>query len=173
MFGVERRAFRSRRFYAVAGASALLVVVGAVGLHIATASDNSSLLTSVPADLYQQAGVTLALPGSGEQASISKEDAVNAVEWRWPGTSVREVKLLDVDAQSPGGPIRCLCWVVSSMSPGGITVHGVYSPPGPEGDAAREYKKELGARLNATGYHLDFVDAKTGEWLAATEGGRP
>lgn len=144
------------------------VLAGFVFLGISAPGSPDAVLDSVPADLYEQQGIQLSPPVSVPSTSIDVSQADRVSVNRAPGSKIVESKLLNVDAQTTTGEIKCLCWVVSTDPPGGIFISGPLG--GTEAQRATAIANLRSQMQNP--YHLDFIDAESGKWLFAAEGAR-
>lgn len=99
---------------------------------------------------------------SGQQLAAARIDQAHAddVALKHTAGKIIETVLANVDDQLSEPSLKCLCWVIASEPPGGVYLH---QPIPREGQPVVRF-------VPTQTYHLDFVDAATGEWLYAAEG---
>lgn len=150
-------------------AAVLLAAVAAVLVVFVTLDQASgqapprSPLATVDRDMLESSKIAVAEPASARVASakVGRAAAEQLARAKFPGYTVREVALLEVVDTIGGAAQSCLCWVVSSLpTEGQIYVH---QPPPADGETARPFTV-------VRPFHLDFIDAVTGEYLYSAEG---
>jgi hypothetical protein len=142
----------------------LMAVVALAGQRAATREPEPSPLSSISRKSLDSARVNLSEPDSNQTREAArltaKERAEDAALSRWPGASLVESRLLQVEDRLSDPPFRCLCWVVVVNRPDPIYIGG----PAPVGGISRD------DFLVEETYRFDLIDAYTGEYLFGVEG---
>src|SRR5215470_2697 len=125
------------------------------GAPTAMATTPPSMLKSVSAAFLANVGIELKTPTSS--AKVSEDAAQQAAVRQIPGSAVRETVLADFSNTHRVPAISTLAWVVSLTVPSGFRMS---SGPFP----GRSHQKPS--------YLVVFIDARTGDFIQATSGGR-
>jgi hypothetical protein len=136
---------------------ACLAVGSAVGWKMvenAGASAGTPALTTAPAKVLANGGISLRLPARASR--VSEQRAAELARRQFPGATVREEVLAQVHDQVPVPAVDCLCWAVSIMPASGIWASG--------------------GKPNSTRLRLDYdivlINADTGGFVEAIRGGK-
>ena len=159
-------------------------------------------MSTVPQDLFEEGGTRLdAAPADAPGVRVSQGDAEKLVLARNMGSSIRETKLVTLTATGPGasreskaGQDERTVWSISIVVPGepqcrGCTssmrteaierLLGFQADPGTLSEAQwKVINADVDVQLaqylaSATDvYHIEFVDAETGEWIGGAAGFR-
>lgn len=157
---------RSVKFAGLTSLLGILGICGAVGLVAAAGSSEAAapapgVLKSVSPAVLEGGKLHLTAPDALQSARARVGQATaEDVARRHAAGQVIETALALVDDQLSQPPMTCFCWVVASEPPGGVYIHQPLPRSG----------QPLVRFVPTQTYHIDLIDAVTGEWLYAAEG---
>lgn len=156
---------KHRRVYVGLMGLAALVTIGIVaavaGQTSSSAVGEPGVLKTIPASVLEGGKLYLSVPSAQGAASakLARATAEDTARKRTAGKVV-ESALAIVNDRLGEPSMKCLCWVVASEPPGGVYIH---QPIPRDGQPTVRF-------VPTQTYHLDIIDAVTGQWLYAAEG---
>ena len=147
----------------IAAAFMLALLAGAVLFTSRVSGQDASTVSfhSVTPGQVADHGYRLLDPSNADRtsATVDRFQAEKAAAAAVPGTVIegRLVVVRNLNELDPKAPWSCVCWAFSREP-----AYGWIGAIGGTQNGSRPEKLEHG-------YHLDFVDARTGEWIFAIE----